>query len=158
MAKKNEERDYEASKDRIFQAALAAIGRSGWSITHTDGAAGAVSFNTGRSMRSWAGQDMTVTVLPLGPQQSKLMIGGSLAKGGNPFGGGSQVAAWGEKKKIIGEFFRALDQALLADVPEAQTASANSSPADELSKLAELHKQGSLSDEEFQAAKTKLLS
>ncbi|MGA9370479.1 MAG: hypothetical protein WBV53_01380 [Solirubrobacterales bacterium] len=69
----------------------------------------------------------------------RTIIGGSLATRGNPFGGGSQVAAWGEKGKITKDFFETLDQ-VLPDVPEPEAASAASTPADELSKLAELHK------------------
>lgn len=39
-----------------------------------------------------------------------------------------------------------------------RTAGSSTSPADQLAKLAQLHDQGHLSDEEFQAEKTKILS
>lgn len=45
----------------------------------------------------------------------------------------------------------------LPDEPSASTSASQSSVAGELGRLAELHNQGTLSDEEFQAAKRKVL-
>ncbi|MGH2587424.1 MAG: hypothetical protein ACRDJE_21115, partial [Dehalococcoidia bacterium] len=63
-----------------------------------------LSFNTGRSMKSWSGQDLTASIF--GDQNgSRVVVSGSLAKGGTALtGGGSQLFAWGEKKALSEKF------------------------------------------------------
>jgi len=81
--------------------------------THPD--AGVVSFNTGRSMSSMKGQDLTATVIGLGASRSKVIVGGSL--GGN----NTQVVAWGEKAKLAIRFLDALGR-IAATEPAPQSA------------------------------------
>lgn len=50
----------EATPERAYRAAVAAVSELGYSIQHSDPVARTVSFNTGVSMRTWGGQDMTV--------------------------------------------------------------------------------------------------
>lgn len=154
------ERVYPGSPDRVFQAALRAIGELRYTITHSDSATRTVSFNTGMSLQSWAGQNMTLSIFPAGEGYSQVIGGGRRDQRGNPLGGGGQVVDFGEAKGILHKFFSALDAAFEV-TPEpkdpAQDGRAASSTADELERLAELQAKGVLTDEEFQAAKAKLL-
>jgi len=110
-------------------------------------------------MSSWAGQDLTATLSAVG-RGSQLVMGGSLAKGGNPFGGG-QLGSWGEKGRLIRDFAEAVDK-LLPHIPEPKAAPptparAAISTADELLKLAKLRDSGVLTQDEFVTQKAKLL-
>lgn len=121
-----------------------------------------VSFNTGRSMWTWAGQDLTATVVPIGADDCKLVIGGSIATRGSPLGGGTQLVGWGEKGRIVEKMFEAVRIAL-PNVPEPQTESeppatvAAADPIDRVKKLHELREAGALTDEEFEREKAKAL-
>ena len=46
-----------ASVERLWRACVQAIGVIGYNVVHSDQRAGQISFNTGRSVWSWAGQD-----------------------------------------------------------------------------------------------------
>lgn len=59
---KSEGRIFEAAKDRVFGAVLGAVAQLGYLVANTNKEYCTVSFNTGRSMLSWAGQDLTVSV------------------------------------------------------------------------------------------------
>lgn len=147
---------------------MKAVGLLGYTVIHSDKASGQLSFNTGRSMSSWSGQDLTATVVPAGAG-SQLIMGGSIARGGNPFGGGSQLGSWGEKGRLIKTFVDTVTE-VLPSIPKAQTQSQTKaqakasapareaiSVADELAKLAKLRDEGVLTPDEFAAQKAKLL-
>lgn len=147
----------DASVDRVWAAALRAVSQLGYTILHTDSGARVLSFNTGRSMSSWAGQDLSMTLVPDGSGTSMTM-GGSLGKGGNPFGGG-QAISWGEKGRLIDKFAKTVKE-IVPSVPEPEpvvAAGGSTSVADELAKLASLRDSGVLSEQEFAAQKAKLL-
>jgi hypothetical protein len=159
MAKKAEQRAYAASPGRLYQAAIRAVSELGYTLLHSDAAAGVVSFNTGRSMKSWGGQDLSATVVPDGPSQSLMLVGGSLAKGGMPMGGGAQVGAWGEKGGLTRRFYETVE-AILPQTPEPASAGGGGdqeSVATQIAKLAALRASGALTDSEFAAAKARLL-
>ena len=113
-------------------------------------------------MSSWHGQDLTVTLFAEA-NQTKAVIGGSIAKGGSALtGGGSQVFAWGEKDKLSKKFLDSLER-VLPNIPVitpvvggARLAAA--SVAEEIKSLFDLKEAGALTDEEFATAKSKLLS
>jgi Short C-terminal domain len=68
-----------------------------------------------------------------------------------------QVFDWGEKLDIASKLFDRIEE-LLPDVPDREADGASPlSPVEELARLAELHNAGSLTAEEFQAAKAKVL-
>jgi Short C-terminal domain/Protein of unknown function (DUF2510) len=113
MGGKTIERTYSASPEDVYEAARHAVAELGYSVLHSDAAAKAISFNTGRSMKSWAGQDLTATVFASGDGSARVVVGGSLATRGNPLGGGSQLGAWGEKKQLSNVFLDAIARALL---------------------------------------------
>jgi hypothetical protein len=115
MAPASETRSFRASEKRLYASALRAISFLGYSIQHTDGAARLVSFNTGISMRSWAGQDMTATVIAGVDGMNDIAVGGRRAQ--RSAFGSPQVYDWGERSKITRQFFEALERAL-AEIPE----------------------------------------
>jgi hypothetical protein len=74
---------------------------------------------------------------------------------------GGQLVGWGEKDRVIARFLETLDRTVAA-TPEPSTSESPSSPSGdattELERLAELHAQGALTDEEFASAKAKILA
>lgn len=147
----------DVSAERLWIACVQAVGLLGFNVIHSDKDSGQLSFNTGRSMSSWAGQDLTATVINPG-SGSQLVMGGSLAKGGNPLGGGSQIGSWGEKGRLISKYAEKVTE-ILPGIAEPEAASAApTSAADELAKLAQLRDSGVLTADEFEAQKAKLLA
>ena len=67
-------------------------------------------------MSTWAGQDLTMTLTQAG-RDCAMTMGGSLGKGGNPFGGG-QAFAWGEKERLIKGFVAKVVDSLPTGPPE----------------------------------------
>lgn len=157
MGGKTERYEFEASPERLWAAAIQSVGTLGYTVIMSDSTSKIVSFNTGRSMKSWGGQDLSATVTT-GSRGASLIMGGSLARGGGPMGGGSQLASWGEKGALIKKFAGAV-AAALPSVPEPQQHRQPSGDlGSELAKLAELRSSGALTEDEFQAAKARLIT
>ena len=125
MGGKAVEHRMSASTARAYEACRQAVANLGYTTLHTDGSASTISFNTGRSMKSWAGQDLSASVFSDG-DGSRVVVGGSLATRGNPFGGGSQVGSWGEKKALSNKFLAEVAR-VLPKIPEPAAAADNSS-------------------------------
>jgi hypothetical protein len=162
MAGKTQEAEFEASAGRVWVALVRTVGELGYATLSSDKSSGSLSFNTGRSMKSWAGQDLNATVLTLGEGRSRIVIGGTIAR--TQSFGGSQIASWGEKKTLA---IKVLDRVResLPSIPDPAAAEAASHAGvssggigTELAQLASLHQSGALSDEEFASAKQRLLS
>ncbi len=157
MAGKTIDRNYDASSARVFEACRRVVGELGYTVLFSDTAGKSISFNTGRSMKTWGGQDLTATVFDDGAG-SKVVIGGSIAKTGNPFGG-NQLGSWGEKSALSNKFHDKLEEILPSVAePKGSESSSGGGLAEEIAKLQDLLKQGVLSQAEFDAAKKKLLS
>jgi membrane protease subunit (stomatin/prohibitin family) len=150
------EREFGQPKESVFSACQLAVAELGYAVKHSDAASGILSFNTGRSMKTWAGQDLTVTLLSAG-DKTRVIVGGSMAQSGATI----QVGAWGEKSALSKKFLNAVEAALQSDyLPEPQAGSdrkENTSLADEIAKLSLLRDQGILTEEEFKNAKARLL-
>lgn len=165
---KSVEKEFEASRPTLFAALLHSVSELGYSITNSDAALGVLSFTTGMSFRSWAGQSMTATVLPLSTSRSKLIVGGTRVQRGNPFGGGGQIFDWGEKDVITDKLLDAVDRVLSANQEQSRVEHLEYERihgdvesrlvADELEKLASLRTRGVITEDEFVTAKTKLLA
>jgi hypothetical protein len=110
VAPASEPRSFRASEKRLFSAALKAVAILGYSIQHSDGAAGVMSFNTGFSMRSWAGQDMSVTVIAGVDGMNEVAVGGRRSQ--RSTFGEPQVYDWGERGKVTRQFFEAFERTL----------------------------------------------
>lgn len=150
-----------ANPETVYEACRKVVSDSGYSILNSSKDDFTISFNTGRSMSSWHGQDLTVTLFAEA-ELTKAVVGGSIAKGGSALtGGGSQVFAWGEKDKLSKNFLSNVEKVL--PTVQVLTPSQNSTLApptnlaDEVKRLFELMEAGALSEEEFAKAKSKLL-
>ncbi len=163
MAGKTIDRKVAASTVRAFEACRRATAELGYSITDVSKESLTISFNTGRSMKTWGGQDLTASLFDEG-DSTLIVVGGSLGKGGSALtGGGSQVFAWGEKKTLSVQFLDKVEALLFYSIAESSSATSSndsqpSSSADELLKLKELLDAGAISQEEFDNEKNKLLS
>src|SRR5699024_6816418 len=157
---------YDASIDVTFELVRRAVSDLGFSIKHIDSVSRIISVNTGRSMKSLAGQDLTASCFHVNGKGTTVSVSGSLAKGGNPFGGGSQLFAWGEKGTLSRKLLSHIDN-YIADMTteqrwpqpsESNKASINSdSLVSQLRELAALKDSGDLEEHEYQAAKERLL-
>ena len=70
---------------------------------------------------------------------------------------GGEIIAWDINKSEAPKFLEAAQAALAARASAGHTSPPSASIADELSKLADLHARGLLSDSEFASAKARLL-
>ena len=75
MAAPHERRYSDASADRIFAACLWAVAEEGWKIEHTDATMRTLPFGTGMSLRTWAGQRMSVFVDAVDDGTVKVVVG-----------------------------------------------------------------------------------
>jgi hypothetical protein len=105
MGGKMIQRDFEASAGRTFEAARRAVANLGYSVLQSDAVGLVLSFNTGRSMWSYGGQDLTATVSS-GGSGSRVVVGGSLAVvefavNTETF---NQRFSWGEKGRVSNKF------------------------------------------------------
>jgi len=145
------------STDTVWAAAVRAAGALGYSVLHSDQTSKVLSFNTGRSMSSWAGQDLSMTLTQVGPD-CMMTMGGSLGKGGNPFGGG-QAFAWGEKGRLIQAFVaKVVDNLPSSETTPQAPVGPPTGLVDQMERLAALRLSGALTEDEFRAAKARLLS
>ncbi len=98
----------DADQATVFAAAVATAARLGYTISEARPEVGVLSFNTGRSMKSWAGQDMTATVIAVGTDKTQVIVGGALARHGAQL----QLGAWGEKKALATKYIALLQEAI----------------------------------------------
>jgi len=149
----------DCSAARLYSAGVRTVTELGCLIINSDSVATTLSFRTGMSMKSWQGQEMTATVSSDPPNAAKIVIGGKRVTRGAQL----QVYDWGEGKAIARKFLDRLTP-VVAATPEPTSAARTSaaresvSIAEELKRIALLHEQGVLTDEEFAAAKAKLLT
>ena len=110
MARAPEPAWFTASEDRLFKAAVQTAMALGYSVKHTDPSMRVIAFNTGMSMRSWAGQDMSVSVVQGDGGRNGVIIGGTRAQ--LALGGVPQVFDWGERGKIARTFLQKFEEIL----------------------------------------------
>lgn len=99
-------RTYQSSADRLFEAVLRTVASLNYSIQHTDRVVRTVSFNTGMSWRSFAGQDMTAIIFSIGDTESSVTLSGRRAQRL------WQMVDWGELGSIQGKFLKRLETIL----------------------------------------------
>jgi hypothetical protein len=83
--------EFEAPPEQVFQETLGAVNLLGFSVLEREDAS--FTFNTGPSIFSSAGQDMTVTAEPLTDSSSRLVLSGQNAQRG-------EYGSWGERGRI----------------------------------------------------------
>ena len=83
--------EFDASPEQVFEETVSAVNVLGFSILESDD--GSLTFNTGPSIFSNAGQDMTVTAEALSESSSRLVLSGQVAARG-------EYGSWGERGRI----------------------------------------------------------
>jgi hypothetical protein len=150
---KTYEFEFDAPPEELFSETLGAVNALGFSILHNEDTATSVTFNTGPSIWSPAGQDMTVTALPLSPSSSKLVITGKTARRGTE----AQYGSWGERGRIAKGLATRVKGTLVEAPARADDVGPDSSAfVVELAILCELHRNGDVTDDEFAEAKERL--
>jgi len=154
---KTYEFEFDAPPEELFNETLSAVNALGFSILHNEDTATSVTFNTGPSMWSAAGQDMTVTAYPVSQSSSKLVVTGKTARRG----GEAQYGSWGERGRIA----KGLATRVRGTLNEAHTGPApagdpveSSAFVVELAILCELHRNGDITDDEFADSKQRLFT
>ncbi|MDA0300854.1 MAG: SHOCT domain-containing protein [Actinobacteria bacterium] len=170
MGGKTVDRAFEGQPEAVFEACRRAAANLGFSVLTASKDALTISFNTGRSFKTVGGQDLTASIFDQGGS-CRVVVGGSLAKGGN-LHGGAQFGAWGEKKTLSNKFLDEVgkvissiqptqtqqqqtqaDQTFMQPVVESKSVST----ADELLKLKTLLDAGLITQAEFDAQKNQML-
>lgn len=98
---------YSADINKAMKALTAVIARLGYTVKSVDKENGLITFETGMSMRSWAGQSMSVHVLDA-DDGVQITVGGTMKAHGAQI----QVYDWGESAKIATKVFDQLRSVL----------------------------------------------
>jgi len=96
--------EYAADAATATKAVTAAVARLGYTLKGVDKENGLVTFETGMSMKSWAGQSMSVHIMEVGEKTSQITMGGKR----NTHGAQMQVYDWGEAAGIASKIVEAL--------------------------------------------------
>jgi hypothetical protein len=97
--------EFQAPPEQVFQETLGAVNLLGFSVLQSED--GSFTFNTGPSIFSNAGQDMTVTAEPLSDSSSRLVLTGQNAQRG-------EYGSWGERGRIAKGLAARVREGLLA--------------------------------------------
>jgi hypothetical protein len=108
-------RYYDVSVGSVWHACFKAIEGRGWSLTGENFGLDEIYFATGRSMRSWRGQAMSVLVFETKDGRTCVSLIGMRVEGGR------RANDWGEKAKLTRQFFESLDGALAQQEPTLTT-------------------------------------
>ncbi len=92
---------------------IRAINNIGYDVDNFNEQSGLITFHTGRSWRTWAGQDLSVLILERGPSQREVVVDGEKRW---PL----QIWDWGEVKSIAKEPFQEFET-LLQSVDSSKT-------------------------------------
>jgi len=75
---KNYDKSFQSNPETVYEACRKVIAENGYNIINSNKDDYTISFNTGRSMSSWHGQDLTVTLFAEA-HHTKAVVGGSIA-------------------------------------------------------------------------------
>jgi hypothetical protein len=93
--------------DTLIKSLTQIIAVKGFTIKSVDRENGIINFETGKSMRSYAGQDMTIVITEKEEKISTLIFSGVMKSHGDQI----QVHDWGEAKKIANQLIEELAKA-----------------------------------------------
>lgn len=152
--------------EKLFNAALAAGASLKYSILAIDRASLSVSFQSYASEKYWDGK---VSCVILKQQSgSKLLVSGRAEQGAtksgwvslNPLTGLTQLASEGSASTAIARLKMEIVKQIpnMVDTKNPELAESKSDLPHQLMQLKSMHDAGALSDEEFEKAKSKLLS
>ncbi len=150
---KTYEFEFDAPPEQLFTETVSAVSALGFSILRHQDEPARITFNTGPSIWSTAGQDMTAVALALSPSSSKLIVSGKTARRGAE----AQYGSWGERGRIAKGLATRVRGALDEQLTTPGDGSDDPVFVAELATLAELHRSGALTDDEFASAKQRLL-
>lgn len=88
--------EYTTDTATAITSLTAVIARLGYTLQGIDRENGLITFQTGMSMKSWAGQSMSAHVLAIAPNTVQITLGGTR----NVHGAQMQVYDWGEAGSI----------------------------------------------------------
>ena len=139
------------STSRLYAAALLAVAELGFAITSRDDATKTFSFRAGGPTVAWPSEEMRVAIHTRGESAHAVV-------GGRPTAGGRlQMANWHQAKAIGLAFINRLTS-VLPGIPEpVSTEPQRPSPSGGIQSLTDLRDRGFLTEEEFAAAKRRLL-
>ena len=100
--------EYAADAATVTKAVTAVVARLGYTLKGIDKENGLVTFETGQSMKSWAGQSMSIHVMEVSETASQITIGGKRVAHGDQV----QVYDWGEAGGIASKIVEALEPIL----------------------------------------------
>ncbi len=103
--------EFEAPPEQVYLETISAVSVLGFSIRESEDTS--LTFNTGASIWSNAGQDMTVTAEAVTESSSKLVLSGQTAQRG-------EYGSWGERGRIAKGLAAKVREALAADGERAQ--------------------------------------
>jgi hypothetical protein len=90
---KTYEFEFEAPPEQLFEETVSAVNVLGFSILQSDDAGASLTFNTGPSIFSNAGHDITAKAEALSASSSKLVLSGRAARRG-------EYGSWGERGRV----------------------------------------------------------
>jgi len=96
---------YEIRKDLLFDFALQTIKELGYKFNGIDKNSGLITFETGLSWKSWAGQQISVMILEHG-NSAEISISGVRKQTGVIV----QLYDWGEAKSIANKIIQKIDE------------------------------------------------
>lgn len=153
--------EFPFSKAVVFRALSEAVPSiAGMKVERQDDLATRLDVSVGMSAFSW-GEKVSISVTSTGPKSSVIGV----ASGAKTILGSATVH--GKNRKNVAQIIARTSDILKAkgtqwsaelDLPEPASSSVENSLPEQLAKLADLQKQGVLSEAEFQAAKARLLA
>lgn len=156
--------DVEFPVEHVWEAVLRAVPHLGYTVTHTDRDVRTLSFKTGPSLWTWAGQDMTVMLFRGASDAiTRMTITGTMGRGMHV-----QLFSYGERDRIARRFLMAVET-VLDTLPPAQIVAASSlgpgdgardsrSTSDRLAALLALLQSGTLTQAEYEAQRSAIIA
>lgn len=102
---------YKSTQAEIFSAAQRAIRDLGYKVDRLDRTNGLLTFKTGLSWKSWAGQEMSIMLIDLSSTEVEVSLSGKR----NQTGVIVQLYDWGEVSGIANKVLEVMDEYLVVD-------------------------------------------
>ena len=114
---------YKSTQAEIFSAAQRAIRDLGYKVDRLDRTNGLLTFKTGLSWKSWAGQEMSIMLIDLSSTEVEVSLSGKR----NQTGVIVQLYDWGEVNGIANKVLEVMDEYLGVDQDQKEKKSLSGS-------------------------------
>ncbi|MBM3407324.1 MAG: hypothetical protein FJY25_08320 [Betaproteobacteria bacterium] len=114
---------YKSTQSEIFSAAQRAIRDLGYKVDRLDRTNGLLTFKTGLSWKSWAGQEMSIMLIDLSSTEVEVSLSGKR----NQTGVIVQLYDWGEVNGIANKVLEVMDEYLGVDQDQKEKKSLSGS-------------------------------